>query len=97
MKKFLKKTLAVCSVLSLTATMGFAAACNPEPEDNNETDPPHVHSYTEWCNDDLQHWKKCAEDDAISEKSNHEYDKGVCECGDKLAAQEFSPDRKSVV
>lgn len=91
MKKFLKKTLAVCSVLSLTATMGFAAACNPEPEDNNETDPPHVHSYTEWCNDDLQHWKKCAEDDAISEKSNHEYDKGVCECGDKLAAQEFSP------
>ncbi len=53
MKKFLKKTLAVCSVLSLTATMGFAAACNPEPEDNNETDPPHVHSYTEWRNDDL--------------------------------------------
>ncbi|MDE6504452.1 MAG: hypothetical protein K2L42_01110 [Clostridia bacterium] len=79
MKKFFKNVLAVCSVLSLTATMGFAAACDPEPEPEPEG---HTHNYTEWRSDDSQHWKKCPDDGAISEKSDHEYVEGVCECGD---------------
>ncbi len=44
---------------------------------------PHEHAYTEWKNNDEQHWKVCPADGAIDEstKADHDFANGNCECG----------------
>lgn len=47
------------------------------------TPPPaqHEHNYTEWKHTDTEHWRECPEDGAATEKSEHKFVDGKCECG----------------
>lgn len=68
----LLSALAVACVCMAGALLG----CKPsEPA-------PHEHNYTVWRHDDSGHWKECeAADGATTEKSNHSFIDGKCECG----------------
>lgn len=74
MKKNTKKALLVAPVACLALSLGIASAC-----------AGHTHEYTEWDHDDYQHWQICQDcpDEAISEKKDHNYVDGSCECGAK--------------
>lgn len=64
MKKTLSLFLALCTVLSLGATL---AACNK----------PHVHDIeTDWSKNETHHWHECTSCDEISDKEEHFWDNG---------------------
>lgn len=77
MKKRLKQLLVPVIALACITGGGLLTACN------NNSEPEHTHSYTQWAYDEEQHWKVCSDDGAIDENSygDHVFVAGECECG----------------
>ncbi len=74
--KLLVLTLSAVAAGCMVAGLSACAPIDPPPT-------PHIHSYTAYGKDDVQHWSVCPEDGDIAPTSYryHVYNDGVCVCG----------------